>query len=180
MRTELQALVSRYLSRYGSCASVIGNKIRGQGRQVRGQRVRKRNVSCGRKLISLYWHSLGDTGSPQRIPKCKNTTHDSQPDHLGGEGGNPTQGRRAFGAKGHGGKQQRGTPTSLEQSRQPVGSTSNHRMEEGTRGNNWTREHQQVQPGGGGKARAGERAAERQRKGTGSQRKARYSSRGTL
>ena len=144
VRAELQALVSRYLSRCGSCASVIGNKIRGQGRQVRGQKVRKSNASCGRKLISLYWHSQGDTGS---IPRCKNTTQDSQPDHLGGEGGNATQGRRAFGAKGHGGKQQRGTPTSLEQSRQPVGPTSNCRMEEGTRGNNWTREPQQAPPG---------------------------------
>ena len=42
-------------------------------------------------------------------------------------------------------------------------------MEEGTRGNDWTREPQQMQPGGKGKARAGEGAAEGQKAGTDSQ-----------
>ena len=91
---------------------------------------------------------MGDTGSPKRIPKCRDTTLDSQPDHLGGEGERPHTGQDAFGAKGHGREQKRETLTFLEQSRQPGQSSSNHRLEEGTRGNDWTSEPHQIWPGG--------------------------------
>ena len=58
-------------------------------------------------------------------------------------------------AKGHGGEQRRGTHTFLEKSRQPGRSTSNHGMEEGTRGNDWTSEPQQILPRGGATKKKG-------------------------
>ena len=131
------------------CLSSSKKAKRGAREGRREDRGRRSSTSCRRKQIPLYWHPLGDTGSPKRTPKCRETTLDSQPDHLGGEGENPTQGGKAFGAKGHGGEQRRGTQTFLEKSRQPSRSASNHRMEEGTRGNDWTSEPQQILPGGG-------------------------------
>ena len=75
-----------------------------QGRQVRGQKVRKSNASCGRKLISLYWHSLGTLDLRRESPDVKTPRRTVNQITLVRVG--PTQGRRALGAKGHGGKQQ--------------------------------------------------------------------------
>ena len=104
---------------------------------------------------------MGDTGSPQRTHQCRETTHDNQPDHLGGEGEKPHTGHEAFGAKGHGGKQRRRTRTFLESSRQPGRSTSNHSLGEWTRGNDWTSEPHQILPGGKA-GKEGEKASKRQ------------------
>ena len=60
--------------------------------------------------------------------QCRKTTHGNQPDHLGGEGEKPHTGHKAFGTKGHGGKQRCGTRTFLESSRQPDWSTCNHSL----------------------------------------------------